>query len=188
MSQLLHSFAALLRRFAADRRTDPRRKEAGAARLPFRAELLGAQPGRGSRERLPVLEGHTRDISARGLALIVPSAHIREEYLRAEGRTLRITLELPTGPIVIHAEPVRYRQLDENNPAAGYLIGVRLTDISDGDNERFTRYLRRIRFPGRTHAPLLFCWPSVPGTRRWPAAAFPPGFRQSSHTAASHGN
>jgi hypothetical protein len=91
---------------------------------------------------VPALAGYTRDISATGLALIVPAIRIGEHYLAGEERRLRVVLELPSGPIDLVATPVRYEPIDEDENEQGFLIGARITEISSQDRERLTSYLK----------------------------------------------
>ena len=62
-------------------------------------------------------------------------------YLVGEGRTLVVQLELPDGPVHINVVPVRYERMDEDETATGYLIGSRITEISDQDSKRFMAYI-----------------------------------------------
>lgn len=91
-----------------------------------------------------IIEGHTRDLSATGLALIVPTIRAGEHYLTGEGRRLSVTLDHPQGPLLLQAVPVRYEQLDESEAETGYLIGARITEMSDADRARFNAYLEEI--------------------------------------------
>lgn len=139
MAELLRAFAARLHRYIGDRRRAPRHRMRLAVTLWLPDGPLNSN---GVRRRSPVLEGFTRDVSATGLALILPTIRIGEHYLTGEGRILRITLEFPTGPIQIDAVPVRYERLDENEPEKGYLVGVKITEMSDHDRARFNEGMR----------------------------------------------
>ncbi|MDQ2856866.1 MAG: PilZ domain-containing protein [Acidobacteriota bacterium] len=136
MPELARSIAARLRRFVGDRR----RAERCRLQLPFALSLLGDRPT-GSATQTHSIEGHTLDVSTTGLALIVPAIRIGDHYLAGEGRILRIDLELPVGPIVIHASAVRYERLDEDENEKGYLIGVNITAMSDSDRARYNEYV-----------------------------------------------
>lgn len=111
----------------------------GKASLPFSISISNAAGDEA------LLTGHTRDMRATGLSLIVPEMPAGIQEIIGEDRTMRIVLELPTGPIEIEAAPVRYEQLDEEGPGQGYLIGARITEISDSDCVRFVKYLRSLR-------------------------------------------
>lgn len=96
----------------------------------------------GSLGDVATLEGRTRDMRATGLSLVVPRMRIGGEEIVAEDRQLRVVLELPSGPLEMEVAPVRYETLEAEE---GYLIGVRITEISDSDCVRFVKYLRALR-------------------------------------------
>ena len=138
MPELMRSIAARLHRFIGDRRRAPRH----GLRVPFNLSLIGVKSNANDAQRSTVLEGYTRDVSATGLALILPVIRIGEHYLMGEGRTLRITLQFPTGPLQLDAVPVRYERLDEDETEKGYLVGVQITEITDDDRARFNKGMR----------------------------------------------
>jgi hypothetical protein len=111
----------------------------GKASLPFKLSLPDQSSGEAT------LEGHTRDMRATGLSLVVPDIRLGEREIVGPELSLRIVLELPTGPIEMQVAPVRYEPLDETEPQRGYLIGSRITEISDSDCVRFVKYLRTLR-------------------------------------------
>lgn len=138
MSEFLRTLVGRLREYAGDRR-DPRRR----VRLPFTLSLH--EPGKkanGGRP-LPTLSGFTRDVSATGLALIVPAIRIGGHYLAGGDRTLEVELELPSGPVHIRATSIRYEPMDEDRSEQGYMIGVRIDDMSAADHERLKSYLKK---------------------------------------------
>ena len=141
MSELIRSIAARLREFVGNLRHAPRHK----VRLPFSISLLEMKTGTDATRRSPKIEGHTRDISATGMALVVPAIRIGEHYLTGEGNILRLRLESPPGPVQMNVTPERYEQLDESEAERGFLIGVSITQISDRDRARFISYLRTLR-------------------------------------------
>ncbi|HVG35202.1 MAG TPA: hypothetical protein VM911_19200 [Pyrinomonadaceae bacterium] len=112
----------------------------GKASLPFKVSLAGDAMG------APPLEGHTRDMRATGLSLVLPDIKVGAHTLVGEDRVLRVVLELPTGAVEMQVVPVRYEQLESDGTAAqNYLVGVRITEISDSDCVRFVKYLRSLR-------------------------------------------
>jgi hypothetical protein len=139
MPELMRSIVARLHRFIGDRRRAPRHR----LHVPFKLSLVGGKPNIDGAQRLPMLEGYTRDVSESGLALILPTIRIGEHYLMGEGRTLRITLEFPTGPLQLDAVPVRYERLEENETEKGYLVGVQITEITDHDRARFNEAMNK---------------------------------------------
>jgi PilZ domain. len=90
------------------------------------------------------MEGHTSDVSATGVGLIVPAIRIGEHYLVGEEQRLHLKLELPTGPVDLDVSPVRYESLEEDPEETGYVIGVRITDMNEADRKRFHEYIQTL--------------------------------------------
>lgn len=86
-------------------------------------------------------DGHTLDISASGLAVVVPVIRIGDHYLAGENRTLLLNVELPTGTIEMQVTPVRYERLDEAGSEQGYLIGVSIDSMSDEDRGQYDEFV-----------------------------------------------
>jgi c-di-GMP-binding flagellar brake protein YcgR len=141
MPELIRSIAARLRSLIGNRRRSPRLK----ARLPLTVSIAVRQKAATGAKLVPALRGHTRDLSATGLALILPSILIGEQHLTGEGRTLLISLELPAGPIQIQAVPARYERLDEETAEKLYLVGARITQMSEDDRALFNEYLQGLK-------------------------------------------
>jgi len=145
MPELIRSIAGRLREFVGNRRVAPRY----VTHLEVGLALNVTLPGAGGRkdESQPVrLAGYTRDVSASGLALIVPSIRVGGQYLTGENRRLRIMLKLPTGPVEIHATPVRYSPIDDDDGVdTGYLVGVQIVSMSDEDRALFNAYLEKMK-------------------------------------------
>jgi PilZ domain-containing protein len=138
MSEYLRSIVTRLRARVADRRSAPRR----ILRLPCTVfihdpRLDAAQTDR----RAPRLEAFTRDLSRTGIGLVAPAVRIGERYLTDS--PLRLVLEHPTGPLELTASPVRYEQLEDSAGERGYLIGLRITAMSDADRARYERHLEK---------------------------------------------
>ncbi|HKQ51625.1 MAG TPA: PilZ domain-containing protein [Pyrinomonadaceae bacterium] len=144
MPELIRSIAGRLRQFVGNRRVAPRY----VTHLEVGLALNVSLPSADSRQKdsQPVrLAGYTRDISASGLALIVPAIRVGGQYVTGENRRLRIMLKLPTGQIEIQATPVRYSPLDEDGTDTGYLVGVQIVSMSDEDRARFNAYLDKMK-------------------------------------------
>jgi hypothetical protein len=140
MPELIRSIAARFREYLGNRRRAPRfRVRLSVSVSPVQA----ARPSRASAAR-DALYGYTRDISATGLALILPTIRINNIYLTGEDRTLEIMVEHESEPIVIYGVPTRYEKLEEEGDGAdkGYLIGVKITEMSDEDRTRFSGLLK----------------------------------------------
>jgi hypothetical protein len=76
------------------------------------------------------------------LGIIVPAIRIGDRYLAGEDCRLAITLELPSGPLEITATSERYEPLDDDSDDLGFLIGARITSISDSDRKTYLAYLK----------------------------------------------
>jgi hypothetical protein len=113
--------------------------------VSFNVSIYDPKLSREQLEHSPYLEGTTSDISASGLGLIVPAIRINDRYLTAPDQTLHILLEFPSGQIEMRVAPVRYEQLErERAPQGGYLIGVRIIEMSDDARTRFDAYLKEL--------------------------------------------
>src|ERR1043165_1555875 len=136
MSELPRRIVSQLRRFIGNRRHSKRVR----VRLSFTLSLADPRVSTNGARRLPTLNGHTLDVSATGLALVVPAIRIGEHYLAGNDRRLHIKLELPDGPVEMQVAAVRYESLDDES---GYLIGARIVEMSDSDRASFEKYVSR---------------------------------------------
>ena len=138
MPEHLRSIVARLRAYVADRRRSPRFH----LRLPCAVSLH--EPGDEGARRNAQLTGFTRDISASGLALILPAVRVGERYLTGAGATLRVRLEHPTGPLELLATPVHYDQLGGEESDKGFLVGVRIVAMDEADRARYEAHLKQL--------------------------------------------
>ena len=140
MSELPRRIVSRLRRFIGNRR----RSKRAQARLNFNLSLGDPRVNSNGSRRLPSLKGHTLDVSVTGLALVVPAIRIGENYVAGVERRLHLNLELPTGPVQMTVAPVRYESLEEDANESGYVVGVRIMEMSDSDRAKFADYLKRL--------------------------------------------
>ena len=138
MSELPRRIVSRLRRFIGNRR----RSKRAQARLNFNLSLGDPRVNSNGSRRLPSLKGHTLDVSVTGLALVVPAIRIGEHYVAGVERRLHLNLELPTGPVQMTVAPVRYESLEEDANESGYVVGVRIMEMSDTDRAKFADYLK----------------------------------------------
>ncbi len=123
-----------------DRRQSPRLTATLDARLEFSVLLREADTSEGGVQHLRACAGHTVNISAHGLAVLLHAQNIDEQYLLGREGSMAIELDLPNGfSIEIQATPVRYEKLAE-----GYLLGARISEMSDHNRELFEEYLREL--------------------------------------------
>jgi hypothetical protein len=136
MPELIRSVVSRMRVFVKDRRRSPRL----CVRLLFSISVNRDSNGHGSNHDR-VLKGHTRDISMNGLALNVSQVHLDGHHLAAGERELRLTLELPGGPISMLVIPKRYERFDEAELGCNYLIGAQISRIDDEDRRRYLSFI-----------------------------------------------
>ena len=138
MPELLRSIVARVRGYVADRRRAPR------FRLRVPCSVAPFAPGGAGMRRAPQLTGHTRDLSASGLALILPAVRIGGHYLTGADTKLRVVLELANGPLELVATPVHYDQLGAEGEEQGYLIGLRIAEMSAAARARYEAQLKQL--------------------------------------------
>ena len=139
MPELIRSVVSRVRRFVKDRRSSPRLR----VRLLFSISVGRKANGKGTGQLERLLKGHTRDISQHGLALNVSQVHLDGPHLATVGHDLQLKLELPGGPISMLVTPERYERLDEVGLGCGYLIGVRIVQISDEDRGLYLSFIKQ---------------------------------------------
>lgn len=142
MPERLRTLVNRLRRFVGERRHAPRRP----VRLPVSVSLAPRENGSRGHAAKRSLSGHTCDLSATGLGLVLPSVRIGDRYLTGDGRTVHVALELPEGTVHLRAIPMRYERLDDPEAAAetGYLVGVHILEMDAPDRALFFDYVRRL--------------------------------------------
>jgi hypothetical protein len=141
MAEFARTMVSRLRQYVGDRRTSKRQP----ARLDLSLSLASATKGLNGAKRIESMAGHTHDVSANGLALIVPRITLGDHHLVGENRTINLTVELPDGPVEMQTAPVRYERLEEHKLETGYLIAVKIVAMSDDDRARFSAYVAALR-------------------------------------------
>jgi len=123
-----------------DRRQSPRLDANLQARLEFSVLLREAENSQTGVQHMRAVAGHTVNLSTIGLAVMLHAQNIDPQYLTGGENSMSIELDLPSGvSIEIEAIPVRYEKHDD-----GYLIGARITEISERDRELYDEYLREL--------------------------------------------
>ena len=90
------------------------------------------------------LFGSTHDLSATGLALVIPCVAIDKQFCDEKDRSLQVNLYLPSGSVRMNVAPVRCQALDEEEPLKGYLIGAQIVEMEENDRSCLIRYLQAI--------------------------------------------
>src|SRR5262249_53381724 len=111
------------------------------ARLVLSISVLRKANSNGSAPSSRTLKGHTRDISTKGLAMLLPQVHLAGYHLATEGRELRVVLEMPDGPMSMMVLPRRYEMLDDAELGCNYLIGATIVNVSDDDRVRLENFI-----------------------------------------------
>lgn len=135
--ELTRSIVSRLRQYIGDRRHAKRHK----VRLTFTLSLASSAKSLNGARRINSLAGHTLDLSPTGLGLLVPDIHLGEYHLVGGNRSLNVKLELPSGPIEMRVTPIRYETLEEDENRTGYVIGVKIAEMTEEDRATFTAYI-----------------------------------------------
>lgn len=89
-----------------------------------------------------VFLGRTKDLSAGGLAFMLPSLQIDERFC-AETSRVGLRVFLPTGSVYLEVMPVRCEPLNPDNVARGYFIAAQILSIDD-QRDMYDSYLRSV--------------------------------------------
>lgn len=108
---------------------------------------LWFEPDRNTgRLRMPIeglfMNGETHDLSKTGIAFIVPSIRIQENYLVGESRVLNAELDLPGGKVRMQITGRRYEQIGQHISSARFLIGAEIVKISPEEREVYEDFLK----------------------------------------------
>ena len=87
------------------------------------------------------LECRTRDLSESGVGLAAPSIYLGYTCIVDEGRALNLRLELPVGAVEMETTTAHYLRNDEGGADAVYLIGLRITAMTDEHHALYATYL-----------------------------------------------
>jgi len=140
MPELVRSITARLREFVRDRRCAKRY----SVRLSCQVELARANVIRNGSHGSHALEGHTRDISSDGMALILPAIRLGDHYLAGENHPLLVHLQLPDSMIEMHMVAVRYDSFADEEQGAGYILGARITQLGQEDRAQYVEFLANL--------------------------------------------
>ena len=88
-----------------------------------------------------VFFGQTSDLSAVGLAMVLPATIIDERFC-TESNRLKLSLHSPDGLIGLEVAPVRCERLTDAYSVNGYLLGTKITNVEH--RESFERYLESV--------------------------------------------
>ncbi|MBS1795155.1 MAG: hypothetical protein JSS81_14950 [Acidobacteria bacterium] len=86
--------------------------------------------------------GETSDLSRSGIAFIVSSIRVRENYLVGEGRVLNAEIDLPEGKVRMQIVGSRYEQVGEHISTARFLVGAKIIKMTADNREFYEEFLR----------------------------------------------
>ena len=89
-----------------------------------------------------VVTGETKDLSRTGIAFIVSVIRIQENYLVGEGRVLNAEIDLPDGKVKMQIVGSRYEQVGQHISTARFLVGAKITQMSQDNREVYEHFLR----------------------------------------------
>ncbi len=123
-------------------------KQVVAARHDYAVPIkLTFEPDRNTGNlRMPLnnlsITGETKDLSHTGIAFVVSSIRLKENYLVGEGRTLNAELDLPNGKVKLQIVGQRYEQIGEHISVSQYLIGAKILFMTEDARETYEHFLR----------------------------------------------
>ena len=130
------SFRAIFR----ERRRFARKSVVCAARLPVGVSVPNERLDPEAEDYPEPIMGHTRDLSATGLSLVLPASRLGDIDLREPGAPMRVVLSLPTGVVVLRAATVRSEPLSEDG---ALFVGASIIKMYDVDRRRYEDFLHR---------------------------------------------
>ena len=89
-----------------------------------------------------VITGETKDMSRSGIGFVVSAIRIQENYLVGEGRVLNAELDLPGGKVQMQIVGSRYEQVGQHISTARFLVGAKITQMTDENREVYEYFLR----------------------------------------------
>jgi len=156
MPELVRSITARLREFVHDRRCAKRYLvrlscQVELAKASIKSEVSGLKAAGLNPLNPPVsnlksqiIEGHTRDVSSDGIALILPAIRIGEHYLAGEHHPLLVRLQLPESLIEMHTVAVRYDSFTDEDQETGYIVGARITQLGQEGRAQYVDFLNSL--------------------------------------------
>ena len=90
------------------------------------------------------LECRTRDLSETGVGVVAGSIYVGYTCVVDEGGALHVRIALPAGEIEMEATSAHYLRLDSGAGEPAYLIGLRITSMSEEDRTAYLDYLEEL--------------------------------------------
>ena len=93
--------------------------------------------------------GRARDVSPHGLAILMPPDESCGELV-GNSHSFAVVVSLPAGVIQFRAAPAYCHPPDEGQAASGYVVGVRIAEISEQSQSLLEEYLQGLGARGET--------------------------------------
>lgn len=136
----MRNLIARFNRSIFERVAASRHKHAVPIKVSF--DAIGKTGNPGELPKSLSMMGETADLSRTGIAFLVPSIRIKENYLVGENRTLTAELDLPNGKVSMKIIGRRYEQVGEHISTARYLVGAKIEQITAENREAYEEFLR----------------------------------------------
>jgi hypothetical protein len=120
---------------------EQRRTPRSCVNLPLKVSVLGIEVDAGKIKYSQSMNGHTRDLSIIGLSFVVSVNQINGLDLIKNHPRLRIVLGLPSRTVEVFGTTVRVAQIRGSESEKGWLVGVRITKMSQEDKSELFNYL-----------------------------------------------
>lgn len=98
----------------------------------------------GEEHQWPTVLAYTRDVSREGLCLVMPSSRMGCHYLEDANHVMRVILVLPDGVSVRLESQLVYCTTYTVESEAGYLAGVKITEINSQDRMVYDDFINRL--------------------------------------------
>lgn len=144
---MIRKLIAKLNSSMAERVGSVRHRQAVPIKLSFEPS---SATGRLDAAKNYYITGETADLSSSGIAFIVSSIRVRENYLVGEGRVLTAELDLPNGKVSMKIVGKRYEQVGEHISTARYLVGASINFMTPEHREAYNEFLRFSSRKGNT--------------------------------------
>ena len=129
-------FCVVMEKSGKERRLKPRfNAELPCDLTPGGAQLLNPDDR---------LECRTRDLSESGIGLVAGSIYVGYTCVVDEGSVTHVRLVLPGGEIEMETTSAHYIRLDSGAETPTYLIGLRITSMSDEAGALYRQYLEEL--------------------------------------------
>jgi hypothetical protein len=90
------------------------------------------------------ITGRTRDLSESGLGVVAPTIYVGYDCVVDQGRTLLVSLRLPSGAVELRATAAHYIRQDDSGGESSYLIGLSITGMDAGPRARYLDFLKEL--------------------------------------------